>query len=197
MWCWCAWKWCCKQWWIPLLIDLAKKKKKVTTVTKESGKAIDERPHYVQVTESATLSRGHFPDKPHLTERVFLFPLGARSPRANPNFFLLSGRLGELWRSGQRIWSEEGARGFDLLLALALSQRDSAVAWTEKGARRCGAASDTYDRSLTLTKGELCGGGKPQWDGLRGGGKESSVCTMSTLCWKPALLNLEFIWWGN
>lgn len=105
----------------------------MTTVTKENGKAIDERPHYVQVTESAKLSRGHFPNKPHLTEHVFLFPLGAHSPRANPNFFLLSGRLGEFWRSGERIWSEKGARGFDLLLAFALSHRDSAIAWTKRG----------------------------------------------------------------
>lgn len=170
--------------------------KKVTTVTKESRKAIDERPHYVQVTESAKLSRGHFPNKPHLTEHVFLFPRGAHSPHANPNFFLLSGRLGEFWRSGQRIWSEEGAWGFDLSLAFALSHRDSAVAWTKRGPALW-SSKRQIDCCLTLTKGELCGGGKPQWDGLRGGGKESSVCTMSTFLWKAALLNLEFIWWGN
>ena len=48
---------------------------KVTTVTKENSNAVNERPHYVQMKESATLSRGHFANKPHLTEHVFLFPL--------------------------------------------------------------------------------------------------------------------------
>ncbi|CAB1433388.1 unnamed protein product [Pleuronectes platessa] len=35
---------------------------------------MDERPHYVQMKESAALSRGHFTNKPHLTEPVFIRP---------------------------------------------------------------------------------------------------------------------------
>lgn len=59
----------------------------VTTVTKEKGDATDERPHYVRVRESAPLSEGQFPNKPHLTEHAFLFLLGTRSPSANPRLF--------------------------------------------------------------------------------------------------------------
>lgn len=121
---------------------------KVTTVTKENSNAMDERPHYVQMKESATLSRGHFTNKPHLTEPVFLCPFAhPLSPCSNPFSFLLSGCLEELWRSGERLWSEEWAWGFDLWLApaalAALSHRDGAVSPTER-ALRCEEADDKW-----------------------------------------------------
>lgn len=162
---------------------------KLDSVTKENSTTTDERPHYVQTKESASLSRGHFTNKPHLTELAFSLAPSTRSPCSNPNSFLLSGCLEELWRSVERLWSEAWALGFDLWLAPAalagLSHTDGAVPLTKRalhcGERQAGCCP-------APTKEELCRGGEEQWDGLRGGGEESSVPNISILLWKPALL---------
>ncbi len=114
-------------------------------------------------------------------------------PALTSDSFLLSGCLEELWRSGQRLRSEEWAWGFDLWLApgpARLLWVTETEPWppTERGPalrrswRRVGCCP-------ALTKGELCRGGEKQWDSLRGGGEDSSIPTISTLLWKPALLN--------
>lgn len=103
----------------------------VTTVTKEKGDATDERPHYVRVRESAPLSEGQFPNKPHLTEHAFLFLLGTRSPSANPPTLFC-------WVGDQRscggqvkdseVRSELGASTSDWPLLWVTE----AVSWTKK-----------------------------------------------------------------
>lgn len=104
MWCWRGW-WCwCKQWWIPLLIDLAIKwpqsQRRTATLWMRS-------PIMSQRRTQPLCQEGNFTNKPHVTERVFLFHL-----RCNPaTLFCWVGVLEELWRSGQKLWSEESSSG--------------------------------------------------------------------------------------
>lgn len=141
------------------------------------------------------LSRGHFPNKPHLTEHAFLFPLACPLSLCYnpPTPFCWVG----VWRSceGQakdsEVRSELGALTSDwpqLWVTETETSREPKALWRSKQQVGCS----------VLTKGELCRGGEAQWDGLWGGGEESSISTISTSLWKPALFkNSKSIGWRN